>query len=88
MYVECSRKCFWNAVTLQNYQPQDIQDTKYNTWKLIDLTMIPIYDLMGGLPQSMEITYFFLGNNGSNESPERGTQKVLTASGEPIGNHL
>tara|TARA_R110002167_G_scaffold73727_1_gene206475 strand:- start:11302 stop:13320 length:2019 start_codon:yes stop_codon:yes gene_type:complete len=89
MYADVPENVFWKRITLPLPARGHIQDTNYNTWKLIDFDGDSNYDLMCGLSSKTGNYLLFFKNKGSNESPEyEAPQKVLTATGDPIGNHL
>ena len=89
MYADVPENVFWNKITMPLNATGHVDNTNDNTWKLIDFDGDTIYDLMCGV-SSMEGNYLlFFKNKGTNEEQNYAApQKVLTASGEPIGNHL
>ncbi len=88
MYTDVPENVFWRKITLPLSAKGYIENTRANTWKMIDFNGDSKINLMCGLSSSQGDFLLFFKNSGTNKSlVYEAPQKILSKSGKLIGNN-
>ncbi len=86
LYADVPENVFWNRIKLPVNATGHVENTNYNTWKMIDFDHDGRYDLVSSPTTPSGSYLLFFKNEGSNEQPDYALpQKIRTISGVPIG---
>lgn len=88
-YEDVPQNVFWKQTKIDLSSVGGIQKGKASTWKILDFDGDGLNDLMCGYNPKPERYLLFYKNTGNNEQPNyTNPKKVLTDSGELLGNNL
>lgn len=89
IYENVPQNVFWKKENMPAELNEFVQNTRTNTWKIIDFNGDSKYDLVCGRSSSQGQQLLFFKNNGSNENPVYDApENILTGSGNPFDRRL
>lgn len=89
LYADVPENVFWKRTTLSLPATGHIENTNYNTWKMIDFDGDGLFDLVSSATTPNGNYLLFFKNIKTNDDPNYASpRKILTESGQPIGREL